>query len=426
VGVAVVFGLAIMNIQWILDVDPDYGPRHGSNLRYTHFSQGLVAKGHKVYYVLINGNSNYKKGQSDYLETLRSEGCFTDCIQLERKTAPPMKSKLSRLAIYPGFQQKVLASSQIELRNQILDLSKRWAIEISIVSDRTCLFLLPFLSTLSTTIIDWCDSDVLFVIREIWLLAKKGQYSALPCRLKELVFSLMDESYYGRDSVANIIVAHADKKVFDWLNGKPFVNRLLQNGVEPYGDNSTVITKDHNRLIFSGTMDFSPNYDGALWFIEKVMPLLIRKRRSIRLAIAGQKPIPSLLKCATENVEVMGFVPNLQKEIRRSQLYVAPLISGSGFRNKVVEAIASGTYVIGTPMALECLDEKLRNTLLVARSAEEFAARIEEFLGNPQAFNDRLCEAMRFVREEYQWGRKVKELEALCYQALHYGSEVTG
>ena len=71
--------------------------------------------------------------------------------------------------------------------------------------------------------------------------------------------------------------------------------------------------KDPNRLIFTGTMDFSPNYDGALWFIKYVMPLLIRKRNNIRLVIAGQLPIPSLLESASENVEVLGFVPDFAR-----------------------------------------------------------------------------------------------------------------
>ena len=171
------------------------------------------------------------------------------------------------------------------------------------------------------------------------------------------------------------------------------------------------------------TMNFSPNYDGALWFIKYVMPLLIRKRKDICLVIAGQRPIPSLVESAAENVQVLGFVPDLRGEIQRSQLYVAPLISGTGFRNKLVEAIASGTYVIGTPMALECLDDELRSTLLIARTAEEFAGRIDEYLRDPRAFDGRLYEAMQMVREKYQWRKKVIELEDLCYQALLHKTE---
>ncbi len=415
-----------MNILWILDIDADYGPRHGGTLRYTQLSRGLIARGHRVTYVVISHPGQNGRKHNEYLETLRGEGCFTDCVEIDEYSVPSITRKLSRLVIHPGIQQSFLASYQVEFKNRIIELLKEWAVDVSIVSHRRCLFLLPLLSSVSTTIIDWCDSEVLFEMREIRLLLKMRKLTELPRRVKELIYGLIDETYYGRYSAANIVVGPTDKKVLDFLNGKPFVNRLLQNGVEPSIDNGPAIAKDPNRLIFTGTMDFSPNYDGALWFIKNVMPVLIRKRRDIRLVIAGQLPISRLLESATENVEVLGLVPNLRAEIQRSQLYVAPLISGGGFRNKIVEAIASGTYVVGTPMAFECLDEKLRGTLLIARTAEEFAKRIEEYLRNPWAFTDRLCEAMRIVREEYQWGKKVKELEELCYQVSRHRVEATG
>lgn len=414
-----------MNILWILDIDADYGPRHGGTLRYTQFSRGLIARGHRVYYAVIRHAGQTRGRDKEFLGTLRVEGCFTDCIEIDGFSVPRMPRWLSRLAIHPGAQQRFLAIYQVEFKNQILHLLNERAIEVSIVSDRSCLFLLPQLSCVTTTIIDWCDSEVLFEMREIRILAKMGKLAELPCRVKELIYALIDETYYGRYSAANIAVAPADKKALDFLNGKPFANRLLQNGVEPSMDNASAIAKDPNTLIFTGNMDFSPNYDGALWFIKEVMPLLIKERRDIRLVIAGQKPISSLLESATENVQVLGFVPNLRAEIQKSQLYVAPIISGTGFRNKIIEALASGTYVIGTPMALECLDDKLRGTLLIAKTPEEFARRIEEYLRDPRAFDDSLCEAMRIVREEYQWGKKVEELEELCYQVLMHKTEAT-
>jgi len=33
---------------------------------------------------------------------------------------------------------------------------------------------------------------------------------------------------------------------------------------------------------------------------------------------------------------------------------------------------------------------------------------------------------MRIVREEYQWGKKAKELEELCYQVSQHKAEATG
>jgi glycosyltransferase involved in cell wall biosynthesis len=161
-------------------------------------------------------------------------------------------------------------------------------------------------------------------------------------------------------------------------------------------------------------MGFPPNYRAAQWFIERVMPLLLLRNKEIRLVIAGQEPVPELRAKAGPHVEVTGLVPDISVEIARSQLYVAPLRSGSGFRNKIVEALNSGTFVIGTPMALEFLDDRLRSKLLTASNAHEFADLILNFLENPQAFNQRLAEARQILRNEYLWPSRVQQLEALC------------
>jgi glycosyltransferase involved in cell wall biosynthesis len=116
---------------------------------------------------------------------------------------------------------------------------------------------------------------------------------------------------------------------------------------------------------------------------------------------------------AGPHVEVTGLVPDLCAEIARSQMYVAPLFSGSGFRNKIIEALHSGTFVIGTPMALEFLEERLRSKLLSASTADEFAGRILNFLENPRAFDQRLREAIQFLRREYPWPVRVRQLEAM-------------
>ena len=221
-----------MNILWILDIDAKYGPRHGGTLRYAQFSRGLIARGHRIYYLVMRRAGQRQEKRSEYIETLRAEGCFTDYIEIDESFVPPVTRRLSRLAIHPNAQRRLLAPYRVEFINQIIRLLSELAVDVSIVSDRACLFLLPQLSKLSTTIIDWCDSAVLFEIREIRVLAKMRKLAELPSRIKELIYALIDETYYGRCSAANLLVAPADKKVLDYLIGRSSVNRVLQNGVE--------------------------------------------------------------------------------------------------------------------------------------------------------------------------------------------------
>jgi glycosyltransferase involved in cell wall biosynthesis len=197
------------------------------------------------------------------------------------------------------------------------------------------------------------------------------------------------------------------------MNSQPARNAVINNGVS-LGIAEEKPRTRQRRLIFTGTMSFPPNYHGAIWFIDNVMPLLVRRDPTIQLVIAGQEPVPELLARSSGNVTVTGGVASVKAEIEQSLLYVAPLISGTGFRNKVVEAINCGIYVIGTSLALDFLDDGLREKLSEAATPAEFADRIFEFLADPTAFDARIAEATRILREKYSWKNRSRELEAVC------------
>ena len=407
-----------MNILWFLDLQHEYGFRHGGTLRYTNFSRELLKLNHKVFYIVTNTSNVNRIERNKFLETLKNENCISGFFELEQSRGSSFRRKLRRLAIHPRIQNRILASALAGYKEKVYDLISRLSIDVCIISQRACLPLLPDLTQVSATIIDWCDSFVLVNIREARRRLKMGELTKVPSAVRAILAPLVEESFYSRCSTSNILVSQSDKKCMDVLNGRPQLNHVLQNGVTFPAATRNAVTKDANRLIFSGSMSFPPNYNGALWFIDHVMPTLILNNRAVKLIVAGQEPIPELLSKANEHIKITGLVPDIGAEIAKSQLYVAPLISGSGFRNKVIEAIASGTYVIGTPMALEFLDSRLQRTLLIAKTAEEFVTQIEGFLKNPRAFEGRLKEAVNIVRENYQWASRVKELEHLCHQAM--------
>jgi glycosyltransferase involved in cell wall biosynthesis len=107
---------------------------------------------------------------------------------------------------------------------------------------------------------------------------------------------------------------------------------------------------------------------------------------------------------------VTGYVEDLSREIAQSDLYVAPLVCGSGFKNKVVEAISNGTYVVGTSMAVEFLDSEIRERLLVFDSPRAMADAILAYLDNPGAFASRLAEVQEILAEKLTWEAQASEL----------------
>ena len=188
---------------------------------------------------------------------------------------------------------------------------------------------------------------------------------------------------------------------------------MLLNGVR-MPDHPHPIPKLPNRLIFSGNMDFPPNYEAALWFLKHVFPLVRQQIPEARIAIVGPNPVAELRAYASDHVEVTGFAPDLNLEIARSALYIAPLITGSGFKNKIAEALANGTYVIGTSMATEFLESSIRDLLIVANEPGQMADAIVRFLRNPAEYEERTARLRSTVREQFTWRQRASELAALA------------
>jgi glycosyltransferase involved in cell wall biosynthesis len=405
-----------MTITWILELDPRYGIRHGALLRYVNLTRLLRAAGHRVYYLVNNNQPSQRESRKHCLEGLRRQGCFEDFFELEGPAIPLRRGLGRYFRVHPAPQDRKLEKARRGYVSAFEELLAKLEPDVCVVSDRRSLFLLPMFSHKLAMIADWCDSFVLTQVREIGFLRFSRQYRTLPFLIRRVVEAFAEERYYGRCAHANIVVSPVDKRYLDWVNGRPERNHVLRNGVaaspRPPGP------RDPYRLIFTGSMAFPPNARGALWFIDHVLPRLLERRGDIRFVVAGQEPGPELLAKTGPHVEVTGWVPEVSAEIARSQLYVAPLFSGAGFRNKVVEALINGTYVIGTPMALECFEDRLRDNLLVASSAPEFAEKILQFMENPEAYEERRREAQRIVETEYAWSVRAKQLEALCAELV--------
>ena len=184
--------------------------------------------------------------------------------------------------------------------------------------------------------------------------------------------------------------------------------RLVMNGAKL--PPPSIVPKIPNGLIFSGAMDFAPNYEAALWFLDEAFPLVLREHPNAHIVIAGMNPVPRLMQRACKQVRITGFVQDMGGEIACSGLYFSALISGRGFKNKIVEAILNGTYVIGTPMSFEFLEPRVRRLLTVTSNAAGMSRAVNNFLRDPCEFDARLREVQRLLARSCTWPARAADL----------------
>jgi len=134
---------------------------------------------------------------------------------------------------------------------------------------------------------------------------------------------------------------------------------------------------DAPRVVFTGHMDYPPNAEAAVWFAERVMPLLRARHPAPRLAVVGANPVPAVQALAAlPDVQVTARVPDVRPWIAHAAVAAAPLRIARGIQNKVLEAMAMGRPVVASPQAFEGVAAMPGRDLLVAEGPEAMAAAI--------------------------------------------------
>ncbi len=134
--------------------------------------------------------------------------------------------------------------------------------------------------------------------------------------------------------------------------------------------------EEREGLLFVGSFPHLPNRDAAHWLVEEIMPLVRQQDSSIPTYIVGSHPTEDILALASEDVRVLGWVPDLRDLYARARLSVAPLRYGAGVKGKVGESLAYGLPVVTTPLGAEGMGLEHERDVLVAEGADAFSVEI--------------------------------------------------
>lgn len=159
-------------------------------------------------------------------------------------------------------------------------------------------------------------------------------------------------------------------------------------------------------LGFIGSLDWIPNQEGLDWFLEKVWSKVPNRFPDMQLHIAGRNMPERYTKRDWPNVRVHGEVPNAQDYMNQYAVIVVPLLSGSGMRAKILEAMALGRAVITTSVALEGIEAESGEEVLLADQPETFLNCLRYVYQNPEDLRTIGERARQCVLERYD-NRKV-------------------
>ena len=158
---------------------------------------------------------------------------------------------------------------------------------------------------------------------------------------------------------------------------------------------------EKNSLYHLGAMDWMPNQESIGWLLEHVWPVVHREVPQARLYLAGRKMPARLMQASIDGVTVVGEVPDAAQFIASKQINVVPLLSGSGIRVKIIEAMAAGKAVVTTTVGARGIDYTDGENLLIANTPDEFARQIKRLVDDPDYCRRVGDAAVRLVARQY-------------------------
>jgi sugar transferase (PEP-CTERM/EpsH1 system associated) len=186
---------------------------------------------------------------------------------------------------------------------------------------------------------------------------------------------------------------------------------IIPNGVgEAFFEPLPPLPKDFD-LVFFGNMGYQPNVQSVRFLMDEVVPALQARGIEPKICLAGARPSPAVQAYASENVLVTGMVPDLRSYILRSRLSIAPVISGQGLQNKLLESMAMGMPTLTTPLSHAAVPARAGEEIIVCADAEAFAAEIARLLADPEAAAAIGERGRAFVAQHYRWQEMNRRLE---------------
>jgi sugar transferase (PEP-CTERM/EpsH1 system associated) len=210
----------------------------------------------------------------------------------------------------------------------------------------------------------------------------------------------------------------ADTEVALFKKNNPNANNVLPLGnglnIQEFYPAKIAPQNENPVFVFTGVMDYKPNVDAVIWFIEKCWQQLISHFPSARLVIAGMNPSLEIKKLSTiKGIEITGYVDDILPYYHQADYFIAPFRLARGVQNKILQAFACGLPVIATPMGAEGINCHDNQEILLANTPDEFINKVLLLDKSTQLRKKISDAALSLIKNEYSWEGKLKPLQDL-------------
>ena len=379
---------------------PPYPPVDGGTMAMNSITQGLLSRDCEVKVLTVKTDKHPVREERIGDDYLRQTGLEAVYVDLSVKPLPALGAMMCgesyhvKRYINPDFAAKL---------RQILQAEEFDVVHVESI------FLTPYVPLIRKH----SNAKVLLRAHNVEHLIWKrvAQSCSNPFKrwyLKHLSLTLRAyELEHLNDYDGIVCITRNDAEYFKNKGCRKPV-AVIPFGVQP--EDMPHVDPEPDSLFHIGAMDWLPNQESIRWLLDEIWPVVHREVPRAKLYLAGRKMPERWMKAQIEGVSVVGEVPDAMYFIGSKKINVVPLLSGSGIRVKIIEAMSVGKTVVTTTVGAQGIDYTDGENLLIANTPEEFARQIKRCLDDEEFCDSVGQAAARLIAERYNEGNLADQL----------------
>jgi len=198
----------------------------------------------------------------------------------------------------------------------------------------------------------------------------------------------------------------------------------IPNGlsIDPKASDISPLPRHTYNILFSGDLRYKPNLQAYQFIRDHIFPCLSSFDAEITICIAGRGIEPKVTyNKANHMIKLVttGDVPSLTDYYLAADLYLSPLFSGSGIKNKILSAFYFGLPILATKESLEGVNSaqnRLNYLECNSRSASDWCVAIQTLMTSPTLASSLSEHGRVLLDKSYLWSQSASHLEEILYR----------
>ena len=226
------------------------------------------------------------------------------------------------------------------------------------------------------------------------------------CAMMYRKYARLERHFYTDDNYTYYAVGEADIEHLRQLNPNVNCQFLRHPHYEVKDKREIHFQKPKIKLLIAGRYDLymKQTADEVIKAISNKSladRLDLRDLYSITFLGKGWEKHVESLASAGYDVEHIAFAPDYVEEVCKHDIQLTPICIGTGTKGKVLDALANGLLVLGTPYALENIAVEHGKSCIEWRSADEVAGILEDIANNREKYEQMATAGRDAVLKEH-------------------------